>query len=107
MYAELQELSQLADELQDKLDATEAKTETVSISVARLAITARGLLTILQRIGLPEEAEEVVRLVQRMIGVMMQFQVVAAATMGPYGWIFGAIGVVGIGTSLMDGLREY
>jgi hypothetical protein len=97
----LQEISRLLDIINTK------KAKTTAITLSRVMVAANAMLAVLRRLGLPEEVNDAIRVIQQMMTIMMQFQVIAAASLGPYGWVFAAVGLIGMAGPLLDGLAGY
>jgi hypothetical protein len=107
MYVELQLIEEQLQRVKNRADEATTSTQTLHISMSRAVTLMNATISLLRRLGLPEEANQMLRVVQKMINLLVAFQIVATAAMGPYGWMFAVAGVAGLIPNIYDAMMGY
>lgn len=99
--SEARQLYNLLSDIEQQLDTVETKTKQTTITYADLYNILQDVFIITKKMGLPEEAEELLNYIQRLIALANSLRVAFIAlhvASGPVGWLIAGLG---IGTSLI------
>jgi len=109
IYGMLVKIDELLGTVETKINKTESDTEKLTESFNKLEQTALRYLAIVNKLGLPKDAQQVLDVLTRTIVVLRQAQLTAyqfAIAVGPIGWAFAGAGLIltafSAGDLLMD-----
>jgi hypothetical protein len=105
IHGMLQEISRLLDEVDTKTDNVTTKTKTTTEGFRQLEQIAVRYLVLTRRMGLPEDVQQAVDVLMRMIITIRQLQLAASLLMlgTPYGYLMAAAGLGIIALTAAEG----
>lgn len=94
--AEARQLYSTLSDIEQQLETVESKTKQTTVSYADLYNVLQDIFIITKRMGLPEEAEELLNYIQRLIALANSLRIAFIAlhaASGPVGWLIAGLGL--------------